>query len=125
MSFRSNRKVAAAAAEALPALPRSSPEPLYEQLARQLAQQIDGGVLAPGIRLGSERELMVRYGVSRVTVRQATALLRQQGRLVARPSLICRFGCSAFIFLTVVRLRSARGACPHRLEISTGERSSR
>ena len=68
----------------LPALSRSSPEPLYQQLARLLAGQIDSGELAAGAQLESEPDLMAKYGVSRVTVRQATALLRRQGRLVAR-----------------------------------------
>lgn len=65
-------------------LDRHSPEPLYRQIAALLQRQIDGGELAAGSRLPAEPALMVQYGVSRVTVRQATALLRQHGKLVAQ-----------------------------------------
>lgn len=71
------------AAEA-PPLARHTAEPLYRQLAEQLQRQIAAGELAPGAQLESEAALMARYGVSRVTVRQATALLREHGKVVAR-----------------------------------------
>lgn len=63
---------------------RASPEPLYRQLATLLQRQIDAGGLAPGAKLASEVALMAQFGVSRVTVRQATALLQKHGKLVAR-----------------------------------------
>ena len=65
-------------------LDRSSPQPLYRQLATLLQRQIDGGILAPGSRLPAEPALMAQHRVSRVTVRQATALLQQHGKLVAQ-----------------------------------------
>lgn len=65
-------------------LARDIAEPLYRQIASRLQQGIDSGVPAPGARLGSEAELMLRYRVSRVTVRQALALLREHGKVVAR-----------------------------------------
>ena len=61
------------------ALPRSSPEPLYRQLADLLESAIRGGELKPGDRLDSEGVLAERYGVSRITLRQAVeALVRKQ-----------------------------------------------
>lgn len=61
----------------------SSAIPLYRQLASQLLALIDSGVLPPGQRLPSEPELMAQHGVSRVTVRQAIALLQRAGKLRA------------------------------------------
>ena len=61
------------------ALSRSSPEPLYRQLASLLERAIRGGALKPGDRLDSEGVLAGRYGVSRITLRQAVeALVRKQ-----------------------------------------------
>lgn len=65
-------------------LSRQSLEPLYEQLAARIGAQIDSGELSAGTKLESEAELIARYGVSRITVRQAIAVLRKQGRLMAR-----------------------------------------
>lgn len=65
-------------------LDRDAPEPLYQQLAAQLLREIDSGKLAPGARLPAEPELMALHGISRVTVRQAVALLVRGGRLVTR-----------------------------------------
>jgi GntR family transcriptional regulator len=65
-------------------LVRDSEQPLYRQLAGLLEQQIDTGEFAAGARLPSEPELMAAHGVSRITVRQAVALLVQDGRVVAR-----------------------------------------
>jgi GntR family transcriptional regulator len=61
------------------ALRRSSPEPLYRQLADLLERAIHGGALKPGDRLDSESVLAERYGVSRITLRHAVeALVRKQ-----------------------------------------------
>ncbi|MFC0407541.1 FadR/GntR family transcriptional regulator [Roseomonas elaeocarpi] len=48
---------------------------------RDLLQQIDEGHLRPGDQLPTERELCVRYGVSRTVVREAVSSLRASGRL--------------------------------------------
>ncbi|MFI6288499.1 GntR family transcriptional regulator [Streptomyces sp. NPDC051018] len=57
------------------------PDPMYVQLAGRLADAIASGEYAPGAQLPSETQLMERYGVSRPTVRQAVAELRNM-RLV-------------------------------------------
>ncbi|MEW6046676.1 MAG: GntR family transcriptional regulator [Bacillota bacterium] len=66
---------------------RRSAGPLYFQLKRFLLELIDNEELKPGERIPSERELSQRFGISRMTVRQALAelvhesvLLRHQGR---------------------------------------------
>ncbi|WP_217241002.1 GntR family transcriptional regulator [Streptomyces sp. AC555_RSS877] len=66
------------------ALDRSSPVPLYYQLAQQLEAAIEHGVLAPGDLLGNEIDLSVRLGLSRPTVRQGIQSLVDKGLLVRR-----------------------------------------
>lgn len=63
---------------------RSSPVPLYYQLAQQLESAIENGRLAPGSLLGNEIELAGRLGLSRPTVRQAIQSLVDKGLLVRR-----------------------------------------
>ncbi|MFJ9815047.1 GntR family transcriptional regulator [Streptomyces sp. NPDC101151] len=66
------------------ALDRTSPVPLYYQLAQQLEAAVEHGVLAPGNLLGNEVDLSVRLGLSRPTVRQAIQSLVDKGLLVRR-----------------------------------------
>lgn len=54
-----------------------------ERLRRQITTEIATGQYSPGVRLGSERELALRYGVSRATLRQVLAALDEAG-LVSR-----------------------------------------
>ncbi|MFD0689696.1 GntR family transcriptional regulator [Actinomadura fibrosa] len=63
---------------------RSSPVPLYYQLAQQLEAAIRAGELAPGTRLENEVELADRCGLSRPTVRQAIQHLVDRGLLVRK-----------------------------------------
>lgn len=70
---------------------RKSPIPLYTQLVNDLMDKIQSGLLRPGDLIESEKELMQRYGVSRVTVRQALGRLRRD-RLV-----VCRQGKGTFV----------------------------
>lgn len=70
-------------AQARIALDSSCEEPLYLQIAKHLAADISAGRLGPGTRLPSESGLMELFSVSRVTVRQALALLTRNGQVVA------------------------------------------
>jgi DNA-binding GntR family transcriptional regulator len=63
---------------------RSSPVPLYVQLAEQLEAAIAAGTLAPGSRLENEVQLAARCGLSRPTVRQAIQHLVDKGLLVRK-----------------------------------------
>jgi GntR family transcriptional regulator len=79
------RAAAAAALTGLDfALDRSTPVPLYHQLAQQLQAAIEHGALAPGDLLGNEVDLSARLGLSRPTVRQAIQSLVDKGLLVRR-----------------------------------------
>lgn len=68
-------------------LDRNSPIPLYFQIAENLKQAIDDGMLKPGERLDNELDLTERLGVSRPTVRQAVQRLVEQGLVVRRRGL--------------------------------------
>ncbi len=63
---------------------RSSPVPLYHQLAQQLTHAIDDGVLEPGDPFENELALAERLTLSRPTVRRAIAELVNRGLLVRR-----------------------------------------
>src|SRR5262245_7288599 len=78
-------------------LDRSSPEPLHRQLARLLEDAIRGGQFKPGDRLDSESMLTARFGVSRITLRQALATL------VNAKLLVRRQGKGTFVTVPAVR----------------------
>ena len=56
--------------------------PAHTQIELALETAIERGRLSPGDRLPAERELAERYGVSRMTLRQALGSLELRGRLV-------------------------------------------
>ena len=56
--------------------------PLYLQIKDQLKKQIEKGLLAPGERLPTERELAEELGISRNTVSMAFEELKQEGDLI-------------------------------------------
>ncbi|MFJ9621957.1 GntR family transcriptional regulator [Streptomyces sp. NPDC101181] len=56
----------------------------YEEIAESLRQAIHGGDFPPGARLPSESALAERWKASRGTVRQAVALLAQEGLIGSR-----------------------------------------
>ncbi len=56
----------------------------YEQIAERLADDIRSGLLAPGERLPSERDLARTLEVSRASVREAIASLQLQGVVETR-----------------------------------------
>jgi len=54
---------------------------LYHKVANKILELIDSGVFPPGSRLPGERDLAEKFGVSRVSVREAEIALQAQGRL--------------------------------------------
>ncbi len=68
-------------------LDRASPLPLYFQLRSLLLEQIESGSLKPGDTIPTERELIDRFGVSRITVRQAVNSLMSDGLLYRQRGL--------------------------------------
>ncbi|WP_062386269.1 GntR family transcriptional regulator [Demequina iriomotensis] len=63
---------------------RSLPTPLHVQVEELLLADLDAGVWEPGSRLPAEGELASRFGVNRLTIREAISALRRTGRVVAR-----------------------------------------
>jgi GntR family transcriptional regulator len=61
---------------------KTSPVPLYFQIAENLKQAIESGAIGPGERLDNEVQLSERLSVSRPTVRQAIQRLTQEGLVV-------------------------------------------
>jgi DNA-binding GntR family transcriptional regulator len=71
-------------AELVVDLDRSSPVPLYFQVAQQLEQAIRAGTLSAGHRLDNEIQLADRFGLSRPTMRRAIQELVDKGLLVRK-----------------------------------------
>jgi DNA-binding GntR family transcriptional regulator len=63
---------------------RSSPVPLYYQVAEQLQRAIADGTLLPGDRIANEIALADELGLSRPTMRQAIQTLVDKGLLVRK-----------------------------------------
>ena len=57
---------------------------LYQTIAAKLRKLIEDGEFPPGSRLPGERELAERFGVSRVTIREAEIALEAQGWIAIR-----------------------------------------
>ncbi len=60
------------------------PEKISQSVVRQIEQLILRGILKPGERLPSERELSERLGVSRPSLREALSELQESGLLASR-----------------------------------------
>jgi len=63
---------------------RPGPTALYAQVASIMRSQIASGAWAPEQSLPAIEDLCERYGVSRITVRQAIGMLAAEGLLVSR-----------------------------------------
>lgn len=61
-------------------------EKLSQSVVRQIELLVLRGILRPGERLPSERELSERLGVSRPSLREAVAELQERGLLESRPN---------------------------------------
>lgn len=99
------------------ALDRSSPIPLYFQLAEQLAAAVSEGGGQPGEPFENEVAMSKRLGLSRPTVRRAIYQLVEQGLLVRKR------GLGTFVASRNVHRRANRGSLHEDLE-SQGRRPS-
>jgi len=70
---------------------KNNPIPLYYQIKNDIFKDIESGKYPAGERLPAERVLAEKYGVTRMTVRQAIKALEEQGYLKVR------HGSGAFI----------------------------
>jgi len=66
------------------AVDRSSPVPLYYQVAQRIEAEIEAGRFPPGTHLHNELTLAEELGVSRPTVRNAISHLADKGLLIKR-----------------------------------------
>lgn len=57
----------------------------YQRIVDQIERAIVSGEISVGTQLASERDLMVQFGVSRPTVREALRVLQSMGLLESRP----------------------------------------
>lgn len=73
--------VRVAAGAETPSIPR------YQDLAAEIAAQIEAGTHPVGSQLPSEHELCEQYGVSRFTIRAALDSLRRKGYVTRRPKV--------------------------------------
>jgi GntR family transcriptional repressor for pyruvate dehydrogenase complex len=64
--------------------PDKSQDRLYQDLARSLLDELSSGRYPVGARLPAERELAIKYNVSRPTVREAMIALEVQGVVEVR-----------------------------------------
>jgi len=65
-------------------LSNASGVPFYRQIVDQMADMVRAGVLEPGSRLASVRDLALQLQVSLITVRRAYADLEAAGLIVRR-----------------------------------------
>jgi AcrR family transcriptional regulator len=61
--------------------------PPYARIVAELRQEIEAGVLVPGARVPSTREITQRWGVAMATATKALAALRQEGLVRAIPGV--------------------------------------
>lgn len=59
--------------------------PLYRQIANQVRAQIDAGILRPGDKLPSTRQLMAEHEVSETVIRFAMVELKALGYVYGQP----------------------------------------
>ncbi len=64
---------------------RLEPTPLYRQIEADIRARVLSGELVPSTRLPSEGELSALYGASKITIRQALALLASEGLVSRQP----------------------------------------
>lgn len=60
------------------------PRQIYEQVADEIRMNIFQGLYVPGSRLPSERDLALRFAVSRPAVREAIGALQNDGLVITR-----------------------------------------
>lgn len=86
--------------------------PLYRKIASDLRSQIISGELRPGDKLPTETQLQDHHGVSRNTVRLATALLLNEGLIESVPG---RSGGMVVRERITLTYHASRAEMPHGL----------
>jgi DNA-binding GntR family transcriptional regulator len=60
-------------------------QPMYQQIAEDLQEQIVSGILEQGSQLPTEVDLREQYGASRTTIRDAIRRLTSLGLIETKP----------------------------------------
>jgi GntR family transcriptional regulator len=117
------------------ALDHKSAIPLYFQLQEVLKERIELGAWQPGKPIPSETELCETFGVSRTVIRQALAVLEQDGQIsrsqgrrsiVLPPKIEPRAGGISRLLITrnadvqITALSAARQQAPKRISDQLG-----
>jgi GntR family transcriptional regulator len=66
------------------AIDHRSDRPVYHQIADTLRERINSEHYAPATKIPSESDLVVEFGIGRITVRRALAVLAAEGRTESR-----------------------------------------
>lgn len=80
-------------------------EPMYIKIHNQIKRDVENHVYKVGDRIPAERQLAVKFGVSRMTLRQAIKTLEEEGILERR------LGSGTYVASQKVQER-CRGLCP-------------
>lgn len=92
------------------ALSNSEPVPLYEQIQKQVIEQIMNGKLAPGEMLPSIRALARDLEISVITVKKAYEDLEAAGYIVTRPGKGSSVAEAGTEFIREARLKQVQEA---------------
>ncbi|MCX8130626.1 MAG: GntR family transcriptional regulator [Clostridia bacterium] len=88
------------------ALSNSDPAPLYEQIKKQVIEQIMNGKLSPGQDLPSIRALAKELEISVITIKKAYEDLEAAGYIVTRPGKGSCVAESGSEFVKEMKLRN-------------------
>lgn len=66
-------------------MPLEPGKPLYRQIAADIRAQIESGLLKPGDKLPTTRQLMAHYQVSETVIRFSMVELKTQELVVGQP----------------------------------------
>lgn len=113
-------------------MPSHAKARLHLKVRESILQLIRSGELGPDRRLPSEQELAARWGVSRVTVREALSLLEQEGVLyreqgngtfahVEIPPIVYDLGSSQSLSALIRRVGLEPGVSQQRVQVRPAE----
>lgn len=81
-------------------------EPMYIKIHNQIKRDIENHVYQVGDRIPAERQLAVKFGVSRMTLRQAIKTLEDEGILERR------LGSGTYVASQKVQEKKCQELCP-------------
>src|ERR1700733_4238450 len=105
-------------------------QPMYQQIADDLRNQIESGALVQGNQLPTELELRARYGASRNTIRDAMKRLTGEGLIETKPGQGTFVTVKVDPFVTVLTVDPeevglGEGGAAYLSKVSAGHRKPR